>query len=129
MSGDTGMVSPIAQKVDRVAVLAIAYHNIGVEQEFLKRLDQSLHSYRKGVEIAGKRRERRREEREERKKRERRMDERNFLFFFFEYNFFFILYDCVLCILMIYLLFVVVCLFVCLFVLFFFLFYRDSSWT
>ena len=46
------MVSPIAQKVDRVAVLAIAYHNIGVEQEFLKRLDQSLHSYRKGVEIA-----------------------------------------------------------------------------
>ena len=42
------MVSPIAQKVDRVAVLAIAYHNIGVEQEFLKRLDQSLHSYRKG---------------------------------------------------------------------------------
>ncbi len=42
----------VSQKVDRVAVLAIAYHNIGVEQEFLKRLDQSLHSYRKGVEIA-----------------------------------------------------------------------------
>ena len=50
--GGDGMVSPVAQKVDRVAVLAIAYHNIGVEQEFLKRLDQSLHSYRKGVEIA-----------------------------------------------------------------------------
>ena len=49
-SSDGG--APVAQKVDRVAVLAIAYHNIGVEQEFLKRLDQSLHSYRKGVEIA-----------------------------------------------------------------------------
>ena len=115
MSGDTGMVSPVAQKVDRVAVLAIAYHNIGVEQEFLKRLDQSLHSYRKGVEIAGKRRERE----EKRKKRERWMDERNSLFFFL-INFFLFLYDCVLCILMIYLLF---------FCLLFFLFYRDSSWT
>ena len=42
----------VAQKVDRIAVLAIAYHNIGVEQEFLKRHEQSLHSYRKGVDIA-----------------------------------------------------------------------------
>ena len=48
----SGGAAPVSQKVDRVAVLAIAYHNIGVEQEFLKRLDQSLHSYRKGVEIA-----------------------------------------------------------------------------
>jgi len=39
-------------KADRIAVLAIAYHNIGVEQEFLKKFDQSLHSYRKGVEIS-----------------------------------------------------------------------------
>ena len=56
MGGDSAVGSgggaPVSQKVDRVAVLAIAYHNIGVEQEFLKRLDQSLHSYRKGVEIA-----------------------------------------------------------------------------
>ena len=37
---------------DRIAVLAIAYHNIGVEQEFLKRFDQSILSYRKGVEVA-----------------------------------------------------------------------------
>ncbi len=37
---------------DLIAVLAIAYHNIGVEQEFLKRFDQSVLSYRKGVEVA-----------------------------------------------------------------------------
>lgn len=39
-------------KADRVAVLAIAYHNVGVEYEFLKKYDQSLQSYRKGVEVA-----------------------------------------------------------------------------
>ena len=39
-------------KADRVAVLAIAYHNVGVEQEFLKTHNQSLQSYRKGVEVA-----------------------------------------------------------------------------
>ena len=39
-------------KADRVAVLAIAYHNVGVEQEFLKKHNQSLQSYRKGVEVA-----------------------------------------------------------------------------
>jgi len=37
---------------DRIAVLAIAYHNIGVEQEFLKRSDMAMESYRKGVEIS-----------------------------------------------------------------------------
>ena len=51
MSGGDGN-NGVAQKVDRIAVLAIAYHNIGVEQEFLKRHEQSLHSYRKGVDIA-----------------------------------------------------------------------------
>ena len=51
MAGTDGG-SGVAQKVDRIAVLAIAYHNIGVEQEFLKRHEQSLHSYRKGVDIA-----------------------------------------------------------------------------
>lgn len=39
-------------QADRIAVLAIAYHNIGVEQEFLKRFDHSTLSYRKGVEVA-----------------------------------------------------------------------------
>ena len=39
-------------QADRIAVLSIAYHNIGVEQEFLKRFDQSMLSYRKGVEVA-----------------------------------------------------------------------------
>lgn len=33
-------------------MLSIAYHNIGVEQEFLKRYDQSMLSYRKGAEVA-----------------------------------------------------------------------------
>ena len=36
---------------DRIAVLAIAYHNAGVEQEFLQELEGSLASYRKGVRI------------------------------------------------------------------------------
>lgn len=39
-------------QADRIAVLAIAYHNVGVEQEFLKKFEHSVMSYRKGVEIA-----------------------------------------------------------------------------
>eukprot|EP01035_Chromulina_nebulosa_P016977 gene16977-22473_t len=39
-------------QADRIAVLAIAYHNIGVEQEFLKKYEQSVISYQKGVEVA-----------------------------------------------------------------------------
>jgi tetratricopeptide (TPR) repeat protein len=39
-------------QADRIAVLAIAYHNLGVEQEFLKRYEQSVLSYTKGVEVA-----------------------------------------------------------------------------
>ena len=51
------MIGPMAQgneapKADRIAVLAIAYHNVGVEFEFLKKYDQSLQSYRKGVEVS-----------------------------------------------------------------------------
>ena len=42
----------VPPQADRIAVLSIAYHNIGVEQEFLKRFDQSMLSYRKGVEVA-----------------------------------------------------------------------------
>jgi len=37
---------------DRIAVLSIAYHNIGVEQEFLRRNSQALLSYRRGVELS-----------------------------------------------------------------------------
>ena len=48
--GASGVQAP--PQADRIAVLAIAYHNIGVEQEFLKRFDQSMLSYRKGVEVA-----------------------------------------------------------------------------
>ena len=48
--GSTEAAAP--PQADRIAVLAIAYHNIGVEQDFLKRFDQSMLSYRKGVEVA-----------------------------------------------------------------------------
>lgn len=48
--GSTSAAGP--PQADRIAVLAIAYHNIGVEQEFLKRFEQSVLSYRKGVEVA-----------------------------------------------------------------------------
>lgn len=37
---------------DRVAALAIAYHNVGVEQEFLKLYDLCEDSYARGVEVA-----------------------------------------------------------------------------
>lgn len=41
-------------KLDRVAVLGIAYHNVGVEHEFLKCYDQSLQSYKKGVDVTSR---------------------------------------------------------------------------
>ncbi|TYZ63510.1 hypothetical protein PybrP1_010322 [[Pythium] brassicae (nom. inval.)] len=41
-------------KFDRIAVLGIAYHNVGVEQEFLKCYDQSLQSYKKGVDVTSR---------------------------------------------------------------------------
>jgi len=40
------------QKPDRVAVLAIAYHNLGVEHEFGRQFTASLSAYTKGVEVA-----------------------------------------------------------------------------
>jgi len=39
---------------ERVAVMAIAYHNVAVEQEYLKKYDLSIQSYRKALEIAEK---------------------------------------------------------------------------
>lgn len=47
-----GVIGSSAPAADRIAVLAIAYHNIGVEQEFLKRFEHSILSYKKGVEVA-----------------------------------------------------------------------------
>lgn len=47
-----GVVGAPPPQADRIAVLAIAYHNIGVEQEFLKRYENSVLSYKKGVEVA-----------------------------------------------------------------------------
>jgi tetratricopeptide (TPR) repeat protein len=43
---------PLASRADRIAVLAIAYHNIGVENEFLHKLGLAMRAYRKGVEVA-----------------------------------------------------------------------------
>lgn len=47
---------PIGQtqnsRADRLAVLAITYHNMGVEQEFLKRYQDALNSYKKGLDMA-----------------------------------------------------------------------------
>lgn len=42
------------QNKDRTAVLAIAYHNMGVEQEFLKSYPAAILSYKKAVNFAEK---------------------------------------------------------------------------
>lgn len=42
------------QNKDKVAVLAIAYHNMGVEQEFLKSYPAAILSYKKAVNFAEK---------------------------------------------------------------------------
>lgn len=39
---------------DRTAVLAIAYHNMGVEQEFLRSYPAAILSYKKAVNFAEK---------------------------------------------------------------------------
>jgi hypothetical protein len=52
LSPPGGASTAAPPQADRIAVLAIAYHNIGVEHEFLKRYEQSMQSYRKGVEVA-----------------------------------------------------------------------------
>uniref|UniRef100_K3WDU7 Uncharacterized protein n=1 Tax=Globisporangium ultimum (strain ATCC 200006 / CBS 805.95 / DAOM BR144) TaxID=431595 RepID=K3WDU7_GLOUD len=48
------------QQLDRVSVMCIAYHNIGVEQEFLKDYENSVMSYKKrtiSTKSAGKRKQ------------------------------------------------------------------------
>jgi tetratricopeptide (TPR) repeat protein len=47
--GGDGDQEPAA---DRVAVMAICYHNIGVEHEFSGKYDRALQAYRKGVSVA-----------------------------------------------------------------------------
>jgi tetratricopeptide (TPR) repeat protein len=46
---DATAASAAAQKPDRVAVLAICYHNIGVEYEFLKDFEAAAQAYTKGA--------------------------------------------------------------------------------
>ncbi|ETV99644.1 hypothetical protein H310_07713 [Aphanomyces invadans] len=43
---------PLDTNKDRVSVLCIAYHNLGVEYEYLKQYNQCVASYQKGVGIA-----------------------------------------------------------------------------
>ena len=38
--------------MNRAAVLAIAYHNMGVELEYLKRFDEAIRTYKKSVQFA-----------------------------------------------------------------------------
>ncbi|POM58517.1 Hypothetical protein PHPALM_36820 [Phytophthora palmivora] len=40
-------VDPSSSRLDRISVMCIAYHNIGVEQEFLKDCAESVASYKK----------------------------------------------------------------------------------
>ncbi|GLE02335.1 hypothetical protein PINS_up011173 [Pythium insidiosum] len=46
-SGDSQQQQQQHQQLDRVSVMCIAYHNIGVEQEFLQDFDNSVLSYKK----------------------------------------------------------------------------------
>ncbi|OWZ03660.1 hypothetical protein PHMEG_00024571 [Phytophthora megakarya] len=43
---------PSRSRLDRISVMCIAYHNIGVEQEFLKDCAESVASYKKGISLA-----------------------------------------------------------------------------
>ena len=52
MGGAGGPSPGIADLADKIAVLAIAYHNAGVEQEYLRRFDAALESYTKAAELA-----------------------------------------------------------------------------
>ncbi|KAH7470591.1 uncharacterized protein KRP23_9885 [Phytophthora ramorum] len=49
-TSDTGDTS--SSRLDRISVMCIAYHNVGVEQEFLKDYAESVASYKKGIGLA-----------------------------------------------------------------------------
>jgi hypothetical protein len=51
---DQGKYATPDSNKDRTAVLAIAYHNMGVEQEFLKSYPAAILSYKKAVNFAEK---------------------------------------------------------------------------
>ena len=52
---DEGVPMPVnGSNKDKVAVLAIAYHNMGVEQEFLRSYPAAILSYKKAVNFAEK---------------------------------------------------------------------------
>ena len=51
---DFGNTSSAEVTKDRTAVLAIAYHNMGVEQEFLRSYPAAILSYKKAVNFAEK---------------------------------------------------------------------------
>ena len=46
---DPNAVQEVKKPEDRLTVLCIAYHNIAVEQEFLKQYQASLNSYAKAA--------------------------------------------------------------------------------
>ena len=48
----TGLPQQSRKPEDRLIVLCIAYHNIAVEQEFLKQYQASLNSYAKAAQSA-----------------------------------------------------------------------------
>ena len=47
-----GQTATHKHRADRIATMAIAHHNVGVEYEFLFKMTQALASYAKGVELA-----------------------------------------------------------------------------
>ena len=49
-----GTIQPKETNKDKVAVLAIAYHNMGVEQEFLRSYPAAILSYKEAVNFAEK---------------------------------------------------------------------------
>lgn len=47
-----GQTDSHKHRADRIATMAVAHHNVGVEYEFLFKMTQALASYAKGVELA-----------------------------------------------------------------------------
>lgn len=52
--GATLMKDEKTIRKDRAAVLAIAYHNVGVENEFLRKLEYAIENYKKGYKVGKK---------------------------------------------------------------------------
>ena len=54
LHSESGFPQQSRKPEDRMIVLCIAYHNIAVEQEFLKQYQASLNSYAKAAQSASK---------------------------------------------------------------------------